>query len=114
MAGVQKLLIAAIYAPAKNGNDKIPFFNNLSDIIEENKEIGENVIIIGDFNVVEKPKLDRYPSKTKMDSSLPSLRNLIRKHDLEDHWRNMNENKREYTFSFAGSHSRIDRIYTGR
>ena len=107
--------IVAIYAPASKIGQRTKFFKNISQLIEDNKQDNETLILLGDFNTVENPIIDRQPGKTKTDTSLKALKSLLRKHQLEDHWRKNNENVRQYTFrSNRNTFSRIDRVYTDR
>ena len=115
--GTQTFLITAIYAPASPTKDREKFFKTISDQISENKEPEHTLILLGDFNMVEDPTLDRYPPRNKKDPSLLALKKLLRHHDFEDCWRNRNTTSQEFTYKSNHTHtgfSRIDRIYTTR
>ena len=107
--------IVAIYAPASKIGQRTQFFKKISKLIEDNKQDEETLVLLGDFNTVENPMVDRQPGKTRTDTSLKALKALLRKHHLEDHWRKNNENVKQYTFkSNHNTYSRIDRVYTDR
>uniref|UniRef100_A0A803TE18 Reverse transcriptase domain-containing protein n=1 Tax=Anolis carolinensis TaxID=28377 RepID=A0A803TE18_ANOCA len=110
----EKILICNIYAP--NG-PKTKFVNNLREQIS--KTDVEHIIILGDFNGVidqdlDKSKKKNRKTKEKMGQLPKNFLNLKKELDLQDVWRNMNTNKRDFTY-YSNRHeswSRIDMIWT--
>ena len=107
-------LIVCVYAPSVSSSVRSKFFQRLHTKLFKFKKDGDNVLILGDFNCVEKPILDK-SSGSSRDTSVKELRHLVSSLGLEDLWRVRNPDKREYTFfseSDKVSHSRIDRVYS--
>ena len=105
------VLICAVYAPAKRPTDRTAFFNYTRSCIEKHRRPSDTLIVLGDFNCVEHPNLDRNPG-TWTDPSARSLSQLSATLGLTDVWRLRNPDSREYTFVHSrGFRSRIDRAY---
>jgi len=103
-------LIVAIYAPAKNAKEKSNFFNDTLNLIQAHKRPEDQLMIVGDFNMVENPKLDRYPSE-RTNPSAKTLHKVTSELELFDAWRETNPDRIEYTFLSDKGKSRLDRIY---
>ena len=108
-----ELAIVNIYAP---NNDDPSFFINLKSFLEDQVE---NKLIMGDFNLVMDPSLDRYAPP---DSTLPVLNNthaltellsLMELYMLNEPWRIRHPTKQRYSWfknftDMYASASRID------
>ena len=102
--------ICNIYAPDTPAN-RPNFYNNIPQYLTQNCP----VILGGDFNMVEDPKMDRgcVQSLPQFTTGLTQLQTLTSSHNLKDVWRHQNPNKYEYTWPVKHHHtpSRLDRIY---
>ena len=105
-----KLKIMNIYAPAGN-TEKTNFWRLLMEKIESNEDMHPDVMM-GDFNLVENPELDRLNNRRGTDpmATRDILTNLKIELDLVDGWCRRHPKKRGYTFT-GESQSRLDRIY---
>ena len=109
----QNFQILNIYAPTKN-SEKLKFYKKLKNYIT----INNNLILGGDFNMVEDILLDRQggnPNNTHM-LGLDYLKQIKQRNKLIDIWRKENPNKRLFTFHNHNQsiHSRIDRFYINK
>lgn len=109
--------ILNIYAPVQgNGEDRTPFFKDLGGLLNPIQN-GSTMVIAGDFNMVETPKLDFSGEVNTRHSENAKVMDIFSKqmmiHDLVDTYRVLHKDKREYSFvqPNSGSGSRIDRIY---
>ena len=106
------LRIINVYCP----NDSLERNNFLRDL--DNKiQSTRTIVLAGDFNFVEDPRLDRQggnPDRT--DSSRPVMAALTSMGDLVDIFRAKRPTDREFTFydHIWQSRSRLDRIYISR
>ena len=108
----ETFLIVAIYAPADNATNRKNFFIKINDKIA-NRNTTNNMIILGDFNMVE--SVNDKTGSTTLESSRKTLNDMKTKHLIEDVWRRRNPNRKSYTHSHAsGCLSRIDRMYSSR
>lgn len=98
-------VIANIYAPNEDNPD---FFVYVKDIIDS----FDNRFIIwtGDFNTVLDVTKDRLNSAFNNVKAQQSIKTAMTELDLCDVWRTLNPDERQYTWSRAGSKSRIDMI----
>ena len=101
-----------IYAPNKE-RDRVNFFINLHDILQDDISEAENVAG-GDYNCVMNSEKDRLNCLTSQDVGQIDLKYLSDIHDLEDIWRRRNPDKREYTWQGRGKMSRIDMFLTSK
>nr|XP_060615874.1 uncharacterized protein LOC132765615 [Anolis sagrei ordinatus] len=114
--GLKTILICNIYAP--NG-PKIKFISDLNDKIQETQF--DHLILMGDFNGVINSKWDKTRGETKKQgtksNTLPQkFIRLKEEWDLEDSWRTLYKESRDYTF-YSGRHnswSRIDMIWSSK
>ena len=76
-----------IYAPAKN-TKKVAFWKTLLDAIEGDKDLRPDVVI-GDFNLVENPEIDRLNNRRGTDplTARDAMLHLIIELNLTDRWR---------------------------
>ncbi len=102
--------IINIYAP-DNFKNRPHFFQNL------NKHVfpDSTIILGGDFNMVEDPKMDRRGGllTARQKYGLVDLDSFKQEFDLADAWRERNQHQREYTW-FSPDRavaSRLDRFY---
>ena len=86
--------IANIYAP---NTDNPTFFQ---EVIRETYNRSENVVIVGDFNTVIQPKLDRNSECKSHNNnrSAQMIRNLCEELQLQDIWRVRNPESRRYSW----------------
>ena len=104
--------LVAVYAPSDSSTNRVSFFKSLHQKILEHYSEGETLVLLGDFNCVENPLLDKVSMSSK-DTSHKTLNQMTSQLQLEDGWRIRNPEIREYTFfSDVGFHSRLDRVYT--
>lgn len=104
--------LVACYAPAESSPKRSKFFVKLHRKMLNLNRNETNIILLGDFNCVEKPSLDK-SSKLSHDTSHRTLQSLTSDFNLEDLWRTRHPNTVEFTY-FADNNiaqSRIDRIY---
>ena len=109
----QLFQITNIYAPTNPTLRKKFYINLLTHL---NKNNGQNLILGGDFNMVEDLHLDRQggtPSNIHLIGQ-QYLQTIKDTYNLIDTWRKIRDTKRIYIFhNYNNSiHSRIDRIYT--
>ena len=106
----QNFQIINIYGPTKN-SEKHTFYKQLHNYITQT----ENIILGGDFNMVEDLLLDRQGGNpnTTHTLGLNSLTKTKQKYNLTDIWRKENPDKKLFTYhnKFQQILSRIDRFY---
>ena len=103
----QKFTTFCIYAPSQGDSTSEKFYTNLLNKVELN----ENSIILGDFNVVLDPKIDR--NDPEIPYHKPKTRKIltdyILEHAMVDPWRATNPAKVEFSWkNTRGSASRLD------
>ncbi|KAF9783471.1 Endonuclease/exonuclease/phosphatase, partial [Thelephora terrestris] len=106
-----KLRIMNIYAPVNNA-EKADFWRNLRETMEQDENLQPDVML-GDFNLVENPEIDRLSNRRGTDprAAREALSDIIVEANLTDGWRRRHPKKRGYTYTGNGQ-SRLDRIYT--
>ena len=103
----KNLTLINIYAPNDQTNRKT-FFNKVQKWISQFALNKDEMIIGGDFNCVESHKLDRIETSTYVaDTSLKSYMNRKEKLQLSDIWRDIQPNKKQYTYL---EKSRLDKF----
>jgi len=109
--GSERLRVLNIYAPARN-TDKVEFWRRLLSNIKNDETLRPD-IVLGDFNLVENPEIDRLNNRRGADppAARSAMTELTTELNLADGWRRRNPRKRGYTF-IGSSQSRLDRIYT--
>jgi len=106
------LLICPVYAPAKRPSERSEFFKLLNAHISSVLKPSEELILLGDFNCVESPDLDRLMPASRMDPSAFEMLRLAASLDVSDAFRHIFPEKREYSFvSNLGRPARLDRVY---
>ena len=107
------LCCAVVYAPADSSKSRRKFFKSLKNIISKFKGKDDKVILIGDFNCVEFPSLDRSDAGNFPDNSVNFLQDINSDFDLLDLWRQRNPTEKTFTYFSENSDraSRLDRIY---
>ena len=102
-----------IYAPTKP-TKKQTFYQKLSDFLEK----GNNIILAGDFNMIENKFLDKLGGNTSNTHliGLNQLKEIKKEHNLIDIWRKHNPFVRTFTFHNHNNtiHSRLERIYISK
>ena len=116
-AGDNKIsyIIANIYAPNPNNSDKIDFFDNLFETLNELSLSYDclNLIVAGDFNLVFKKSETKNRLFTSQEKRVAeSVKNFVSLSNLTDIW----ERKSEFTWNRANSNSfsTIDRVLFSR
>ena len=106
-----QLRVMNIYAPAKNA-EKTNFWKSLLEIIERDESLQPDVVV-GDFNLVENPEIDRLRNSGRADpqTAREAMSEFNVELNLADGWRRRHPRKRGYTF-IGNNQSRLDRIYT--
>ena len=109
--GSKRLRVLNIYAPARNAN-KAEFWERLLSDINNDETLRPDVIM-GDFNLVENPEIDRLNNRRGTDPTAArnAMTELTTELNMADGWRRRHPGKRGYTF-IGSSQSRLDRIYT--
>ena len=83
------------------------YFDHIYDFITVNSTL----VLIGDFNSVDNPTLDRFPSKNTIISESKQLTELVQLCKMFDCYIKLQPQNRKHTFFSGNSSSRIDRIY---
>ena len=100
--------ILNIYAP-NNMNERKSFFYKIQKWIDKFAMNEQKLIIGGDFNYTDENKLDRITCRSAKDCSSVSYKSLINNKNLHDVWRQINPNKKQFTYKDI---SRLDKILT--
>lgn len=107
--GDKTLTILGLYAPAESDDEKISFWNCLTEMWMT-IDLPVPDAVGGDFNVVPEA-IDRLPHRTDSEAVVNAYLRFIRTLDLKDGWRLSNPEKKDYTHtSTHGTLSRIDNI----
>ena len=103
-----KFTLTNIYAPNKV-NERIVFFQNLSDFLEQYKLDESETVLGGDFNCTLRNE-DRESNRVYHDNSVDVLTNvIINNFSLYDVWQKNHNGKKGFTFyDKNGSKSRLD------
>ena len=83
------------------------FFNQIYDFIN----VSSTLVLIGDFNCVENPTLDRFPSKNTIISESKQFTELVQLCKMFDCYTKLQPQNRKHTFFSKNSSSKIDRVY---
>jgi ribonuclease HI/exonuclease III len=104
------LRIMNVYAPAQN-SEKADFWRRLLEMVEGEENLKPD-IVMGDFNLVENPEIDRLINRGGADppAARDELSNFVVDMNLANGWRRRHPRKRGFTYSGNGQ-SRLDRIY---
>lgn len=105
-----RLRIMNVYAPANN-TEKTVFWKLLTDIIDDDDTLKPD-IMMGDFNLVENPEIDRLNNRKGADpqAAREAMSALTVELNMADGWRRRHPQKKGYTFT-GTTQSRLDRIY---
>lgn len=98
-----KHVVANIYAP---NTDDVGFFQHTANMLD--KFDNSNRIWGGDFNLVIDTQMDRLNSKYNNEKALAILKNIMKKFELNDVWRDLHPQQKVFTWSRANSRSHID------
>ena len=101
----QVMTIMNVYAP-NNISDRKTFFSKIHKWIDKFAQNENNLIIGGDFNFTEND-LDRYKYSSTKDASSTTYKNLIDSKNLNDVWRQMHPNRKQFTYKDI---SRLDKF----
>ena len=113
-----RVLLVNVYAPTGNPNGikrRIETFLEIFRKLEEYPDEVQHVICGGDFNCVLDNHFDRSREINYVDRTSKLLSDNVRRFELEDIWRTLHPNQRQFTYkSTVNTYSRIDRFYTSR
>ena len=92
-------------------SEKAAFWEQLLETVENDDTLRPD-IVVGDFNLVENPELDRLINGGGSDpaAARSALSAFTTELNLADGWRHRHPKRRGYTFMGHGQ-SRLDRIY---
>src|SRR4051812_32482404 len=102
-------MIVSVYLPSKR-KEKECQMKILENVLQSITPGRENVIILGDFNGVTNPFLDRSPRKTSSRAE-GKIFSIMKEHKLKDIMRTAYKSKRIFTWKARGLASRIDAIW---
>ena len=109
------IAIVNIYSPCSNA-EKITFLNSLNINIYNicNKHSIENVILLGDFNLVKDNDLDIVSGLPHLVKTVQIFNNVIKNLDLIDIWRKTHGRKKDFSWSCNTPFTarRLDYIFT--
>ena len=110
----KSFVLVFVYAPASSEKLRSDLFDLVRKELVQFSRNDTKFIILGDFNCVESPSLDRSTGIPPKDNSFINLSQLCETFDLHDLWRERNPTLREFTFFPENGNvsSRLDRIYT--
>ena len=91
-------LVLNIYAP-QGTREKIRFFQEIKETIENNLTQQHALILLGDFNVAINKDLDIITGESHHQSEIDSFKDLVNSLELTDSWRALHLEDKEYTWS---------------
>ncbi|KAJ7040046.1 hypothetical protein C8F04DRAFT_886001, partial [Mycena alexandri] len=102
--------VLGVYAPAESMEENEGFWNELCEMwMTTDLPVPDS--LVGDTNLVEEP-IDRMPHRRDSAPAAAALARFKRLLGLEDGWRKVNPDTKEYTYTSPhGTLSRLDRIY---
>lgn len=94
----QTILLINVYAP--NGKlERKTFYEKVSKEIKDTNWVYDGILFTGDFNCVcSKKDKSRFQDVIEKDKSAQFLAEMCNNFDLEDIWRRLNPEKRQYTW----------------
>src|SRR4051812_30788782 len=108
------LRIIGLYYPAASGNQRKLTYNRVTQLATEASQKDWHTIILGDFNAVSNPSLDKHDPTKLIHSFTPTsklITHLIN-HGFVDTYRETNPYKKEYTWgNTRNCKSRLDQIW---
>ena len=112
--GRKRLCIIQIYLPSeKRNSEKIQ--NHIQKVIKEERLVNSNIVVMGDFNAVNNPMVDRSTKKSDWKPEAPIFPYLEDSGflDIHKHWEEAIHNKKypSHTWKNTKSSSRIDYIW---
>ena len=94
--GNQEIAIANIHAP-QSVSEKIQFYSHINNIIEDHTNDDYAVIVLGDFNSVLNNNQGIMSGEKHSTREVASLSQLITHLDLQDSWRILHPEEKQYT-----------------
>ena len=91
------ILVCNVYAP-NDYKDKVPFLDKLFNLVNEWSNKVQNICVVGDFNMVMSNKLDIISGNDHKKEEVELLNEKMARLDLNDTWRLLHEDKKEYTW----------------
>lgn len=91
-------LVLNIYAP-QGTREKIIFFEQIKETIENHLTQQHALILLGDFNVAIDKDLDIITGESHHPSEIDSFKDLVNSLELTDSWRALHLEDKEYTWS---------------
>jgi exonuclease III len=104
-----KMGIAQIYLPSDKDR-RYQVEESLKKIVQSWESSNSHIIVMGDFNAVEKPRKDRKGHRTNKAES--KIFRFMKEYDLQDSFRTYNKEQVDYTWEERDLGSRIDMIWT--
>lgn len=87
-----------IYAPADK-EDRVPFFENLSNTLKINElPLDASIIACGDFNSVSNNALDVLTGIPHSENEISAFNSFKQNHNFTDCWRKLNPNCRDFSW----------------
>ena len=110
-SGESYIIIVLIYAPTRQ-HRRIRFFRNLLHITGSIPEDSNNIMILGDFNCVQNPSLDRL-NQLYRNTHMTTLETLLTRYSLVDCFRQKLPTLKSYTYynHDYSKASKIDQVY---
>ncbi|KAJ7260322.1 Endonuclease/exonuclease/phosphatase, partial [Mycena haematopus] len=106
--GKRTLTVLGIYAPTESNEEKIAFWEKLTNMwLTTDLPVPD--VVGGDFNLVP-DAIDRQPHKTDKEPVVTAYLRFTRMLGLIDGWRQCNPDRKEYTYAGKDTLSRIDKI----
>ena len=97
----EPLTIANIYGP-NSDKDKAIFLNSIQPIMDQvcnNNTQGDNIVLLGDFNVVLDNELDIISGLPHSKHTVENFNSVLNRMNLIDIWRLRNGNNKTYSWS---------------
>ena len=108
-----KILVISIYIPPNDKEEKKKIQQKVINKMRECEKNKIKVIVMGDFNDIRSRELDQNKEISNRKQVLPLLR-WLESSSLEDVFRKVHADEKEFTWSNGVSSSRIDYIWASR
>ena len=111
--GEKHILINA-YGPSDSDSGKIQFVNELAKTVQKLKSDSEQIILVGDMNIMANNKLDNVAGNNHNSSVVAEFHDVISSMDVYDTWRLFHGEEKDFTWSSKSPFvaRRLDYIFT--